>query len=252
MNAEPSEAAATDATTASGANVTAEVPAPPADPVHQGPTIGGRILRELRSWLWVALAFLLITGTMVQARVIPSGSMEQTLLVGDHLLMSRIGYDVSVPFTHYHLRLWREPRRQQMIIFRAPIPGPDQDFIKRLIGLPGDRLEIRQGVVYINGAPLTEPYRNGPPNLSDNYGPVTVPARSYFALGDNRDDSFDSRYWGYVPESNLLGTPVFIYMSVEAPDDAWQPGQTRERLLAYVNALLHPRLVRWHRLFTVF
>jgi signal peptidase I len=249
MNAEPSEAAAT-----TGAAAAPEAPplAGDSNPGNQGPTIGRRILRELRSWCWVALAFLLITGTMVQARVIPSGSMEQTLLVGDHLLMSRIGYDVSVPFTHYHLRLWREPRRQQMIIFRAPIPGPDQDFIKRLIGLPGDRLEIRQGVVYVNGAPLAEPYRNGPPNPSDNYGPVTVPARSYFALGDNRDDSFDSRYWGYVPESNLLGTPVFIYMSVEAPDDAWQPGQTRERLLAYVNALLHPRLVRWHRLFTVF
>jgi len=243
MSAETSESAATAAP---------EVAAPPVIPGHQGPTVGQRVLRELRSWLWVALAFLLITGTMVQARVIPSGSMEQTLLVGDHLLMSRIGYDVSVPFTKYHLRLWREPRRQQMIIFRAPIPGPDQDFIKRLIGLPGDQLEIRQGVVMINGSPLAEPYRNGPPNPADNYGPVTVPAHSYFALGDNREDSFDSRYWGYVPESNILGTPVFIYMSVEAPDDAWQPGQTRERLFAYLNALLHPRLVRWHRLFTVF
>jgi signal peptidase I len=242
MSAETAETPATAA---------AEVAAPPG-PGNQGPTTGQRVLRELRSWCWVALAFLLITGTMVQARVIPSGSMEQTLLVGDHLIMSRLGYDASVPFTHYHLRLWREPRRQQMIIFRAPIPGPDQDFIKRLIGLPGDRLEIRQGVVYINGSSLAEPYRNGPPNPTDNYGPVTVPPRSYFALGDNRDDSFDSRYWGYVPESNILGTPVFIYMSVEAPDDAWQPGQTRERFLAYLNALLHPSLVRWHRLFTVF
>src|SRR5580658_4253404 len=113
-----------------------------------------RIQREVIAWMWVILIFLLINGTLGQARVIPSGSMEQTLLVGDHLIMSRLGYDASVPFTHYHLRLWREPRRQQMIIFRAPIPGPDQDFIKRLIGLPGDRLEIRQGVVYINGSSL--------------------------------------------------------------------------------------------------
>jgi len=225
-------------------------PAPPA--VDHGPTMRQRILRELRSWLWVALAFLLITGTMVQARVIPSGSMERTLLVGDHLLMSRIGYDASVPFTKYHLRLWREPRRQQVIIFRAPIPGPDQDFIKRLIGMPGDVVEIHKGVVLVNGAPLGEPYRNGEPNPTDNYGPVTVPPRNYFVLGDNRDDSFDSRYWGYVPESNILGTPMFIYMSVEAPDDAWQPGEARERFLAYLNALLHPRLVRWHRLFTMF
>ena len=239
-------------------NAEATEPTTPAAPVEaapagdQGPTAGQRVLRELRSWLWIALAFLLITGTMVQARVIPSGSMEQTLLVGDHLIMSRIGYDVSVPFTQFHLRLWREPRRQQMIIFRAPIPGPPQDFIKRLIGMPGDVVEIRKGIVSINGSAMVEPYRNGFPSADDNYGPATVPPRSYFVLGDNRGDSSDSRYWGYVPESNILGTPVFIYMSVEAPDDAWQPGQTRERLLAYLNALLHPRLVRWHRLFTVF
>ena len=102
-----------------------------------------RVARELLSWLWVSLAFLLITGTMVQARVIPSGSMENTLLVGDHLLMSRIGYDAGLPFTQYHVRLWREPHRQQMIIFHAPIPGTDEDFIKRLIGMPGDTVEIR-------------------------------------------------------------------------------------------------------------
>jgi signal peptidase I len=226
--------------------VVAEIPREPRA------STGQRLLQELLSWLWVVLAFLLITGTMVQARVIPSGSMEQTLLVGDHLLMSRIGYDASLPFTNYHLRLWREPHRAQMIIFRAPLPGPAQDFIKRLIGMPGDKVEIRRGVVYVNGLPLAEPYRNGPPNPSENYGPVTVPAKSYFVLGDNREDSLDSRSWGYVPEANILGTPVVIYMSVEAPDDAWQPGQTRERFYAYLNALLHPRLVRWHRLFTVF
>ena len=115
------------------------------------------VVRELLSWLWVALAFFLITGTMVQARVIPSASMENTLLVGDHLLMSRFGYDVSLPFTRYHIRLWREPRRQQVIIFHAPIPGPDEDFIKRLIGMPGDTVEIRQGRVFVNGTPSASP-----------------------------------------------------------------------------------------------
>lgn len=225
------------------------VTAPPGGP--SSPSLGKRFLRELRSWCWVALAFLLITGTMVQARVIPSGSMERTLLVGDHLLMSRAGYDATIPFTHYHLRLWREPRRQQMIIFRAP-PEPDQDYIKRLIGMPGERVEIRKGIVYINGAALVEPYRNGLPDPNDNYGPVTVPPRSYFVLGDNRGDSSDSRVWGFVPESNILGTPIFIYMSVEAPEEAWQAGEVRERFLAYLNAMLHPHLVRWHRLFTFF
>jgi signal peptidase I len=211
-----------------------------------------RIARELLSWLWVALAFVLITGTIVQARVIPSASMERTLLIGDHLLMSRLGYDAALPFTHYHVRLWREPRRQQVVIFRAPIPGSDEDFIKRLIGMPGDTVEIRRGVVYINDAPLTETYRRDPPKDDDNYGPVSVPLQNYFVLGDNREDSWDSRGWGFVPESNIIGTPVVIYMSVQANEDAWQPGQIRERFYAYANALLHPRLVRWRRLLKTF
>jgi len=213
-----------------------------------------RLVRELLSWLWVALAFFLITGTIVQARVIPSESMESTLLVGDHLLMSRLGYDAGVPFTQYHVRLWREPRRGQVVIFRAPpaANAPGEDFIKRLIAVPGDRVEIRRGTVIVNGAALVEPYRKEPPDLTDNYGPATIPSKSYFVLGDNRNDSSDSRYWGFVPESSVIGTPVFIYMSVEASDDAWQPGQVRERFYAYANALLHPSLVRWNRLFKSF
>ena len=214
--------------------------------------LGRRVLRELLSWVWVGVAFLLITGTIVQARVIPSESMENTLLVGDHLLMSRLGYGIGLPFMKYQMRLWREPRRQQMVIFHSPIPGTDEDFIKRLIALPGDRVEIRRGVVFVNDAPLAEPYRNGVPDADDNYGPVLIPSQEYFVLGDNRDDSYDSRYWGFVPESAILGTPLMIYMSIEASDDAWQPGQVRERFWAYRNAVLHPHLVRWRRLFRWF
>jgi signal peptidase I len=216
------------------------------------PGLGRRVAHEFVSWLWVALAFFLITGTMVQARVIPSGSMENTLLVGDHLLMSRLGYDASVPFTRYHLRLWREPHHQQVIIFRAPLPGSDEDFIKRLIGMPGDTVEIKHGVVFLNGAALPEPYRSNPPSPSDNYGTITIPAHEYFVLGDNRDDSYDSRYWGFVPENNIIGTPVVIYMSVQASEDAWQPGEVRQRFHAYFTAMLHPSLVRWRRLFKTF
>lgn len=215
-------------------------------------TFRQRLVRELLSWVWVALAFFLITGTMVQARVIPSASMEGTLLIGDHLLMSRFGYDIGLPFTRYHIRLWREPRRQQVVIFHAPLPDRDEDFIKRLIGMPGDTVQIRQGRVFVNGEALSEPYRHDPPNATDNFGPVTIPARSYFVLGDNREDSWDSRDWGFVPESNIIGTPVVIYMSVQADEDAWQPGQVRERMYAYANALIHPRLVRWQRLLKTF
>ena len=218
----------------------------------QDKTFRQRLVRELLSWVWVALAFFLITGTMVQARVIPSASMEGTLLIGDHLLMSRFGYDIGLPFTRYHIRLWREPRRQQVVIFHAPLPDRDEDFIKRLIGMPGDNVQIRQGRVFVNGEAISEPYRHDPPNALDNFGPITVPARSYFVLGDNREDSWDSRDWGFVPESNIIGTPVVIYMSVQANEDAWQPGQVRERIYAYANAILHPRLVRWRRLLTTF
>lgn len=210
-----------------------------------------RIVRELVSWMWVIAAFLFIHGTMVQARVIPSASMEQTLLIGDHLLVSRIGYDAELPFTGLHLPLWRDPQRGQMIVFRAPLPGLP-DYVKRVIGVPGDRLEIRQGQVWINGEALAEPYRNGGTAAHENFGPVVVPAGKYFVMGDNRPNSYDSRYWGFVPRENLVGSPVVIYMSVNAPEYAWQPGQLRERFLAYLNALFHPSQVRWKRLFTTF
>jgi signal peptidase I len=211
----------------------------------------GQAARQALFWLGLALAFLLITGTMLEARMIPTRSMERTLLVGDHLLISRFGYDATVPFSHFHWRLWREPRRSQLILFRAPIPGPEQGFIERLIGMPGDTIEIRRGVVYVNDAALAEPYRSAPPAPTDHYGPVIVPAASYFFLGDNRNVSFDSRQWGFVPEANIMGAAFVIYMSIEAPYDAWQPGELRARLEAYLDALLHPRLVRWHRLFTL-
>jgi signal peptidase I len=215
------------------------------------PTASDKVKRELISWFWVILAFLLIEGTLVQARVIPSGSMENTVLIGDHLIVSRIGYDAGVPFTTWHVPLWREPKRQQIIVFRAPLAGAP-DYIKRLIGLPGDTLEIRQGMVYINGVALPEPYRNAPPNPADNYAPVQVPPGKYFMMGDNRDNSYDSRYWGFVPRENIIGTPLIIYMSIDAPEDVWNPGHIGERFATYLNAVVHPREVRWKRLFSTF
>jgi len=210
-----------------------------------------RVLRELVAWTWVLAAFLLIQGTLLQARVIPTGSMERTLLIGDHLLVSRFGYDAELPFTGLHVKLWRDPVRGQLIVFRAPVPGAS-DYIKRVIGVPGDRIEIRAGIVRVNSEPLVESYRNAAPDPHENFGPVTVPAGRYFVLGDNRANSYDSRYWGFVPRENLIGTPLVIYMSVDAPEQAWQPGQIQERVLAYLNAAVRPRLVRWSRLFTTF
>jgi signal peptidase I len=215
------------------------------------PPLKNRVRNEIISWIWVIGAFLLIEGTLVQARVIPSASMEKTVLIGDHLIVSRAGYDAGIPFTSIHTPLWREPRRQQIIVFRAPLPG-NPDYIKRLIGLPGDNLEVRQGIVYINGQALVEPYRNGEPSPEDNYGPVVVPPNHYFMMGDNRNDSYDSRYWGFVPRENILGTPLFIYMSIDAPEEVWEPGHLGERFGTYLSIFIHPGEVRWSRLFKTF
>jgi signal peptidase I len=224
--------------------------------------VGQRVQREIIAWFWVALAFMLINGTIGQARVIPSGSMENTLLIGDHLIMSRIGYDAGVPFTNWHVPLWRNPHRQQVIIFKPPFAPDTPDYVKRVIGLPGDTIDIRGGAVWIDGQRLHETYTIGPsepappgaapPGYTDLKFPYRVPDNCYFAMGDNRTNSYDSRFWGCVPRNDIIGTPVMIYMSLDVPPDAWEPGQIRERFFAYASALLHPGLVRWRRLFRTF
>jgi len=216
-----------------------------------------RIQSEIIAWFWVALVFLLINGTIGQARVIPSGSMENTLLIGDHLIMSRIGYDAGVPFTGWHVPLWRNPQRQQIVIFKPPYNPTLPDYVKRVIGLPGETIDVHDGSVWINGKRLVEPYTLGSteppdPSASTIKLPYTVPENCYFVMGDNRGNSLDSRFWGCMPRKNLIGTPVMIYMSLDASPSAWDSGQIRERFLAYANALVHPGTVRWRRLFRLF
>jgi signal peptidase I len=223
-----------------------------------------KIRREIIAWFWVGLVFLLINGAIGQARVIPSESMEKTLLVGDHLIMSRIGYDAGIPFTDIHVPLWRNPKRQQIIIFKPPFDPNQPDYVKRVIGLPGDTVDVHDNAVWINGRRLEETYTIGPsrPAPSSSYEgqfaghdkvfPYKVPSNCYFAMGDNRTDSLDSRYWGCVPRENIIGTPVMIYMSLAAPKSAWQPGNIGARFTAYLNGILHPSTVRWRRLFHIF
>jgi signal peptidase I len=250
---------------------------------HQAPaTTNEKVWREVVSWFWVIIAFLLIEGTMVQARVIPSGSMEDTVLIGDHLIVSRFGFDAGIPFTDWHVPLWRNPKRQQIIVFRAPLPEEgNPDFIKRCIGLPGDHVKIVEGAVYVNDVRLLEPYtkhafgsdstpvENYPPTSilmldggltrewSEDFpnhvvnGELVVPPGEYFMMGDNRDNSRDSRFWGFVPRANIIGTPLLIYMSIDAPnpDEVWGPGFAVERFEAYASVFIHPSRVRWKRLF---
>jgi signal peptidase I len=211
-----------------------------------------KIRSEIIAWFWVGLVFLLINGTIGQARVIPSSSMENTLLIGDHLIMSRIGYDAGVPFTNWHLPLWRNPKRQQVIIFKPPFALDTPDYVKRVIGLPGDTIDIRDGAVWVNGQKLAEKYTNGASEPYELRTPYKVPADCYFVMGDNRGNSYDSRFWGCVPRKDIIGTPVMIYMSLNVSPEAWEPGQIRERFFAYANALLHPGTVRWKRIFRTF
>lgn len=253
-------------------------------PTVQAATTKDRVWREVLSWVWVILAFFFIEGTLVQARVIPSGSMENTVLIGDHLIVSRIGYSAGVPFTAMSEPLWRKPQRQQIIVFRAPLPQEGYpDFIKRVIGVPGDHVKVTNGQVVVNGITLKEPYAlrqagvvglpmdNFPP-ASDAYaaesqmtstwqaelpqylqqGELVVPQGKYFVMGDNRENSFDSRYWGFVPRANIIGEPVMIYMSIKAPEGVWDPGHIDDRFLTYLKVFIDPGEVRWKRLFHTF
>jgi signal peptidase I len=260
----------------------AEATVTPQDPKTQKVTQKQRVWAEVVSWTWVILAFILIEGGVAQARVIPSGSMENTVLIGDHLIVSRVGYGAGLPFTSYNMKLWRDPQRQQIIVFRAPLPDQNfPDLIKRCIAIPGDRLKIVGGQVYVNGVRIDDPHatrransaelswENFPARASDLpymdvpewrqelakntvNGEVVVPAGKYFMMGDNRDDSNDSRFWGFVPRENIIGTPVMIYMSIEAPGEVWEPGHMSDRFQTYLSALLHPSEIRWHRLFHFF
>jgi len=222
-------------------------------------SMSARVKSEIIAWFWVILAFMLINGTLGQARVIPSGSMENTLLIGDHLIMSRLGCAAGVPITNWHVPLWRSPHRQQIIIFKPPFDPTQPDYVKRVIGLPGETVDVHDGAVWVDGKRLQENYtigRTEPPGRSQLIAPFrglpfTVPENCYFVMGDNRENSLDSRYWGCVPRNDILGTPVLIYMSLDAPKDAWN-GDIGARFLAYANALFHPGTVRWRRLFHVF
>lgn len=168
------------------------------------------------------LAFV-IRAFIVQAFKIPSGSMLETLQIGDHLLVTKFAYDVRLPSNVWLdttdgkvLFKVSDPKRGDIIVFKFP-EDETKDYIKRVIGLPGDTIELRDKVVYINGEPLDEPYvrhtklDNMP--IRDNFGPYTVPEGSYFMLGDNREGSFDSRWWGPVKREKIVGKALIIYWS---------------------------------------
>ncbi len=180
-----------------------------------------KLVREYVSALaWALVLAFVIRTFLVQTFEIPSGSMEHTLEVGDHIIANKFLYGLRLPWSGERLLPIREPRRGDVVIFKFPLDR-SQDFIKRLVGLPGDTVMVRDKQVYVNGKPYAHPHEQhtdsrilpataGP---RDNFGPVTVPAGSYFMMGDNRDESYDSRFWGCVPAADILGLAMVKYWS---------------------------------------
>lgn len=216
------------------------------------------------------VVWLLLRTFLVEAFHIPSGSMERTLLVGDWLFVNKALYGAEVPFIHKHLPAVRQPRVGDIVVFDSKsVPEvneePNLKVVKRLIGVGGDTLEMRHGQLYRDGHAVNEPYvqhinmqESAPPEMRSwmrhwqlphlvgrdtvgyapdvqDWGPILVPRDSLFLLGDNRENSLDSRYWGFLPRDNVRGSPMFIYYSFDG--DSYRP-------LPAITA------IRWKRIFT--
>ncbi len=194
---------------------------------------------NVESIAWAVVMMLILRVFLLQAFRIPSESMRDTLLVGDFLFVSKVDYGAKLPFTHIRLPGLRQPKAGDVIVFQWP-PDPSQDFIKRCIATGGQTVEIREKRIFVDGSELVESYvrhtdpRMEPAGVSprDNLGPFTVPRGQLFMMGDNRENSADSRYWGFVPMDLVKGRAVFIYFST-ASQHWWDM----------------PFFVRWDRLF---
>jgi len=215
--------------------------------------------REYGEALFIALILaLVIRAFVVQAFSIPSGSMIPTLLVGDYLLVNKFNYGIRNPFNNKVLIPTWKPQRGDIAVFIFP-QDPTKDYIKRVIGLPGDRVQVINKKVYINGDLYKTPQAQHTDNIvisptqstRDNFGPVVVPKDSYFFMGDNRDQSYDSRFWGFVPMDALRGKAVIIYFS-------WRGDEHEPIYLAFLGGLkglIHQQAwdsgsfyLRWNRI----
>jgi signal peptidase I len=268
-------AAQEDLTARVATTQTQEEPEVAADDVFEAPSEDRRGLFGLQSFLNVLVIVIFVITFVVQAFRVPSESMENTLLVGDFILADKLHFAYDGGLWHTMLP-YRPVRHGDIAVFRYPV-DPSQYFVKRVIGLPGDRIHLSGGVVYLNGKPLEENYviHSFPfPNFyRDNFpspayitpetnrkwrrqmldhvkdGELVVPPDSYFVMGDNRDRSLDSRYWGFVPRGNIMGRPLVIYMSLNEGGDAGRRA-VGGKLLHSGHMLTHfLQLARWGRMF---
>jgi len=218
-------------------------------------------LREYFESIVIAVIMALFVRTwVVQAFKIPTGSMENNLLIGDHLLVNKFVFGPEPIAPIRAILPQREIRRGDIVVFKYP-DEPERDFIKRVIGLPGETIELRNKKVYVNGRPLDEPYvhfleaSHGASEVTsfdvrERYGPVQVPASQFFVMGDNRDNSQDSRYWGFLPAHYIKGKALMIYWSYESGRDDYLEsgvGASIRRVFSVVTHFF--TRTRWERLF---
>ena len=234
--------------------------------------LGPDVMGSLQSLLGTVVIAIFVITFVVQAFQIPSPSMENTLLVGDYLLVNKLCYgagsiaDRLMPYRRIH--------RGDIVVFHYPVT-PAQHFVKRVIAVPGDRVRLVNKQVFVNGQPLKEPYAHFSRPANDLFrddfprldvapgetpewwlmlrklvedGQLIVPEGHYFVMGDNRDDSYDSRYWGFVPAANIIGRPLLIYWSVRGADESVMPSSVGDKLYHFAYAITHLfQITRWNR-----
>ncbi len=218
-------------------------------------------LREYFESIVIAVILALFVRTwVVQAFKIPTGSMENNLLIGDHLLVNKFVFGPTTGGVENAVLPVRHIRRGDIVVFKYP-DEPERDFIKRVIGLPGETLELRNKKVYINGQPLEEgyvhflePVSEGQEitsiDLRERYGPVQVPQGQYFVMGDNRDNSQDSRYWGFLPEHYIKGRALMIYWSYDPAPDVYASDGFGDSIRRAFSVITHFfTRTRWERIF---
>ena len=258
-NETPSVSPETDAVGGASSAPAASAATGPANVTH-----GETWWETVRSLLVVLVAVFCIRTFVAEATVIPTGSMERTILIGDHVFLNKLLYGPEIPYTSWRLPVLRPIHRGDIVAFRYP-RNPSVMYVKRVIAMGGDVVKVVDKKVYVNGAPLKEPYAqfesgslllplrdNFPPSLAaiatlpaywgldpnwaremPNYiqsDGLHVPADHFFAMGDNRDNSEDSRFWGFVPLENVVGEPLFVYWSYDAPTPEWTADSLVDRL----------------------
>ena len=220
-------------------------------------------VREYFESIVIAVILALFIRTfVVQAFKIPTGSMENNLLIGDHLLVNKFVFGPTASPIERAVLPTASIRRGDVVVFKYP-EEPERDFIKRVIGLPGESVELREKKVYINGKGLDETYVHfllppGDPSethevtshdVRERYGPVTVPENYYFVMGDNRDNSQDSRYWGFLPRGYIKGKALVIYWSYEAGREDYQDQSAGATIRGFASVFVHFfTRTRWDRL----